>query len=131
MEIVEYLEGGLAFGAGVLKILLECISAFCVAVGLMRTIRLAFSLPRRSRPTLFVEIRLTFGQWLALALEFQLGADILATTISPTTEALIKLAAIALIRTFLNYFLNKELETEADLKEKSKQPYPSMTVEET
>ncbi len=55
------------------------------------------------------QLRLQFGQWLALALEFQLGADILATTLAPTFEALGKLGAIALIRTFLNYFLNKEL----------------------
>jgi uncharacterized membrane protein len=52
--------------------------------------------------------------WLALALEFQLAADILSTTISPSLEALGKLAIIAVIRTFLNYFLTKELETEAE-----------------
>ena len=46
---------------------------------------------------------------MAVALEFQLGADILATTIAPSFETLGKLGAIALIRTFLNYFLNKEL----------------------
>jgi len=57
---------------------------------------------------------LTFGLWLALALEFQLAADILSTTVSPSFEALGKLALIAVIRTFLNYFLNKELETESE-----------------
>lgn len=38
-----------------------------------------------------------------------MGADVLATTVAPTFEALGKLGAIAIIRTFLNYFLNKEL----------------------
>jgi len=35
-----------------------------------------------------------------------------ATTVTPTIEALAQLALIAIIRTFLNYFLSKELETE-------------------
>jgi hypothetical protein len=59
-------------------------------------------------------IRLTFGLWLALALEFQLAADILSTTVSPSLEALARLAIIAVIRTFLNYFLTKELEAESE-----------------
>ncbi|MDJ0692641.1 MAG: DUF1622 domain-containing protein, partial [Xenococcaceae cyanobacterium MO_188.B32] len=56
-----------------------------------------------------------------LALECQLGADILATTIAPSWEALGQLGAIALIRTFLNYFLNQELEAEAKLQKAMKQ----------
>jgi len=50
-----------------------------------------------------------FGGWLVVALEFQLAADIVGTIVSPTTAHLIELGAIALIRTFLNYFLNNEL----------------------
>ena len=58
---------------------------------------------------LYNRLRLKFGGWLALALEFLLAADIIQTTASPTYEHLIELGAIAFIRTFLNYFLNKEL----------------------
>jgi uncharacterized membrane protein len=47
-----------------------------------------------------------------LALEFQLAADILSTAVAPTWEAIGKLAAIAVIRTVLNYFLTKEMEKE-------------------
>jgi uncharacterized membrane protein len=47
-----------------------------------------------------------------LALEFQLGADIVATTINPSDTNLIQLAVIALIRTFLNIFLGREIEAE-------------------
>ncbi len=62
-----------------------------------------------SRNTLsFKHLRLHFGMWLQLALELQLGADILATTVAPSFEVLYKLAIVALIRTFLNYFLNRE-----------------------
>jgi uncharacterized membrane protein len=55
-----------------------------------------------------------FGGWLALALEYQLAADIVGTTIAPTYEHLIKLGAIAVIRTFLNYFLNREVKEEVE-----------------
>ncbi len=51
--------------------------------------------------------RYCFGDWLATALEFQLAADILATTVDPDLDSLIKLGIIAVIRTFLNYFLAK------------------------
>jgi uncharacterized membrane protein len=50
------------------------------------------------------------------ALEFQLGADIVATTVGPTANALIQLGLVALIRTFLNFFLGRELVEQAKLK---------------
>jgi len=55
-------------------------------------------------------IRIRFGSSLALALELLLGADILATAIAPTWDEIGKLAAIATLRTALNYFLERELE---------------------
>lgn len=55
-------------------------------------------------------IRLRLGRWLALALEFELGADILRTAISPTWSEIGQLAAIATIRTLLNYFLQMEID---------------------
>lgn len=55
-------------------------------------------------------IRLRLGRWLALALEFELGADILRTAIAPTWTEIGQLAAIATIRTLLNYFLQKEID---------------------
>ena len=45
-----------------------------------------------------------------LALEFQLGSDILSTTIAPSFNELAQLAIIAAIRTLLNYFLQKDLD---------------------
>lgn len=62
---------------------------------------------RRSRD--FTAIRLDLARYLALALEFQLGADILSTAVAPTWEQIGKLGAIAVIRTTLNYFLMREL----------------------
>ena len=67
-----------------------------------------------SRSGNFDRVRLTLGKYLALALEFQLGADILSTAVAPSWEQIGQLGAIAAIRTLLNYFLNKELEVELD-----------------
>lgn len=54
-------------------------------------------------------IRLQLGKSLALALEFELGADILKTAVAPTIQIIAQLAAISILRTFLNYFLEREL----------------------
>ena len=66
----------------------------------------------RIRPKSYESVRLQLGRFLALGLEFLLGADILATAVSPTFDEIGKLAAIATIRTALNYFLGQELERE-------------------
>ena len=60
----------------------------------------------------FTAIRLTLARYLALALEFQLGADILSTAIAPSWQEIGKLDAITIIRTALNFFLSKEMEQE-------------------
>jgi uncharacterized membrane protein len=51
-----------------------------------------------------------FGMWLLLGLEFELAADIIGTVISPSWAEIGELGAIAVIRTFLNYFLERDLE---------------------
>jgi uncharacterized membrane protein len=50
-----------------------------------------------------------FGRWLILGLEFALAADIVNSVISPTWNDIGQLAAIAVIRTFLNYFLERDI----------------------
>jgi uncharacterized membrane protein len=56
------------------------------------------------------EIWVRFAVWLLLALEFELAADVLRTAISPTWDDVGMLAAIAAIRTGLNFFLEKDIE---------------------
>jgi uncharacterized membrane protein len=51
-----------------------------------------------------------FGVWLLLGLEFELAADIIRSAISPTWRDIGQLAAIGFIRTFLNYFLERDLD---------------------
>ena len=59
------------------------------------------------------DVRLTLGRWLAVALELELAADILNTAVTPSWTDIEKLAAIAALRTALNYFLEREIEQEA------------------
>jgi uncharacterized membrane protein len=51
-----------------------------------------------------------FGLWLLLGLEFELAADIIATVVAPTWDDIGELGAVAVVRTFLNYFLERDLE---------------------
>lgn len=119
MAWLEILEALLEDIVLVATFCLEAISVLCVVTGLLRTARLAFNFNRhrRGKEFPFNQVRLRFGTWLALALEFQLGADILSTTVAPTTQDLIKLAVIAVIRTFLNYFLDREIAAEMALEQ--------------
>ena len=87
-------------------------AALCVAVGLIRTAWLAwrYRVNCLNDPDVISQLRVSFGSWLVLALEFQLGSDILSTTIAPSFNELAQLAIIAAIRTLLNYFLQKDLD---------------------
>lgn len=70
-------------------------------------------------PAAKTEVRLTLGRWLAVALEFELAADILRTAVAPTWNEIGQLAAIAALRTALNYFLGKEIDKEASAERRS------------
>jgi uncharacterized membrane protein len=103
MVALEHLLSSLALG---LRPALEGLSVITVALGVLGSLRLVGR--RRSLEA----IRLHLGRWLSMALEFQLAADIVATTVNPNGEKLIQLAAVALIRTFLNVFLAREIAQE-------------------
>ena len=55
-------------------------------------------------------VRLRLGRWLAVALEFELAADILRTAVAPTWNEIGQLAAIVVLRTVLNFFLQQEID---------------------
>lgn len=55
------------------------------------------------------DVWLRLGRWLVAGLTFQLAADILATAVTTSWEEVGRLAAIAAIRTFLNFFLERDL----------------------
>ncbi|CAN5522307.1 hypothetical protein BH11MYX1_BH11MYX1_16950 [soil metagenome] len=62
----------------------------------------------------FTIVRLDVGRFLALGLEFQLASDLLRTAVAPSFEEIGKLAAVAAIRTALNFFLNREIVSESN-----------------
>ncbi|KKX23870.1 DUF1622 domain-containing protein [Rhizobium sp. LC145] len=55
------------------------------------------------------DIWLSYARWLVAALTFQLAADIIETSITTDWQAVGKIAVVAVIRTFLNYFLERDL----------------------
>lgn len=94
------------------KLVIETIGALIVAIGVCVAVYQLLRAIIRGETEDYNQIRLVLARYLALALEFQLGADILSTAISPSWEQIGKLGAVAVIRTGLNYFLMREMETE-------------------
>src|SRR5688572_20069726 len=97
--------------AGHIALALEAVAVLIILMGaLLVLFQLSSFIRGRSPIGTRKLIWRNFGMWLLLALEFELGADIVRTAISPTWEDLGQLAAIAVIRTFLNYFLERDVE---------------------
>ena len=100
-------------GVDLLVRLVETAGALIIFLGAL----LAFSrfvlaaLTRRDAQE-FVRVRLGLGRFLTLGLEFQLASDVLRTAIAPSFREIGQLAAIAAIRTALNYFLAREIRVE-------------------
>ena len=95
-----------------LKLGVELVGATIIFLGILTAGALLVKALLARRTADFTAIRLTLARYLALALEFQLGADILSTAIAPSWEQIGKLGAIAIIRTALNFFLSKEMQEE-------------------
>lgn len=92
--------------------LIEACGAVVIMIGaVVAIVKFAVALFRRDINE-FSAVRLSMARFLVLGLEFQLAADVLRTAISPSFEEIGKLAAIATIRTVLNYFLNREIAQE-------------------
>ncbi len=95
--------------ANFIQIIFESASVLVVATGGIAffVMLLSDKLPN-SEP----KARHILGRYLVVALELQLAADIIATATDPTIEELGKLTAIAVVRTFLDYFLVREIREE-------------------
>ena len=100
-----WLAGGIELCAG----LLVWLAALQATV---RALRVFFMSPASATGT--EPVRLNLGRWLALALEFELAADILRTAVAPTWNEIGQLAAIIVLRTALNFFLQREIDYASD-----------------
>jgi uncharacterized membrane protein len=106
-------EHWLAEAVDLLVRLVEAAGAVIIFVGAMTAfVRFVIVGLRTRRTRSFVPVRLGLGRFLALGLEFQLASDILRTAIAPTLREIAELAAVAAIRTALNYFLGREIKEE-------------------
>ncbi|HET6993589.1 MAG TPA: DUF1622 domain-containing protein [Chitinophagaceae bacterium] len=116
-ELIENFKAGLDRWGELIEIVLNALSLLCIIAGVIISLVRAIEYRKRSPGDhpLHTQFRMIFGGWLVVALEFQLAADIVGTIVSPTSAHLIELGAIALIRTFLNYFLGKELKEENEV----------------
>lgn len=121
--MLENAENLVQLGARTIASLAEFSAALVIAAAIVQALWrsvMALFLPRdaAANDEAKQNLRLQLGRWLAIALEFLLAADILLTAIAPTWEDIGKLGAIALIRTALNYFLEREID--ANNREKGK-----------
>jgi uncharacterized membrane protein len=112
---MDHLNTLLKFLGDKISIILEFTSVICIIVGFAAAVILLVKSKKLKSTPLHRRLKITFGGWLALALEFQLASDIVKTTISPSYENLIQLAAVAIIRTFLTYFLNREIREDLEM----------------
>jgi len=110
--VFEQVEGQVQASVEWLRLFVEALGALVIAAGVVVVVLALARHLLRERGSSFGPIRLSFARYLTLALELQLAADILSTSVAPTWDRIGKLAAIAVIRTALNYFLSKELQAE-------------------
>jgi uncharacterized membrane protein len=98
--------------AATVAIAIEGIAALLIAIGAIEALFYSFSSLAGSSRTYRnkKDIWVHFAMWLLLALEFELGADIVRSAIAPNWTDIGQLGAIALIRTFLNFFLERDIE---------------------
>ncbi|MNV77005.1 hypothetical protein D3C71_1703950 [compost metagenome] len=95
-----------------LRLLVEALGALTIFLGLLATLRVLLRKLVEQGDKRYSQARVTFARYLTFALELQLAADVLSTSVSPSWDAIGKLAAIAVIRTALNFFLRQEMKEE-------------------
>ena len=104
MAVMPYVEW--------LRLFIEVIGVIVIAIGVVTALWKLLAHLHTSYERRFHDVRLVLARYLALGLEFQLASDIISTAIAPSWERIGKLAAIAVMRTGLNFFLMREMEHE-------------------
>jgi uncharacterized membrane protein len=102
-EILGIIAERIALFVNLVAILAIAVGSIEAAFGLGRAIFTRLS--RQAKAAIW----LRFASWLVAALTFQLAADIVDTAIAPNWNDIGHLGAVAVIRTFLNYFLTRDM----------------------
>jgi uncharacterized membrane protein len=100
-----------------LRLFVEATGAAVIGIGVVIGVVQFARASLHRTPNGYNAVRLTVARYLAVALEFQLAADLLSTAIAPTWTAIGKLASIAAVRTALNYFLGREIAQEREVEQ--------------
>jgi uncharacterized membrane protein len=95
---------GVSLVIELMAILIIAVSSLAAFAG---AVRLMFGVPTTNQEKRAFYLR--YARWLVAALTFQLAADLVHTSLAPTWDDIGRLAAIALIRTFLSYFLERDV----------------------
>jgi uncharacterized membrane protein len=102
-------------GAGAIALLIEAIAVLTIALGSLRAAyHLLLSLFAQTTLKDRKRIWVNYATWLLLGLEFELAADVIRSVVAPTWADIGQLAAIATIRTLLNFFLARDIEEFSD-----------------
>ena len=93
---------------------IAAIDGMALLVILIGTLEVAVTVVRASFKPLGDQLArrawMRYARWLVAALTLQLAADIIETSISTSWQSIGRVGAIAVIRTFLNYFLERDVE---------------------
>lgn len=124
----ESIEGTVIVVVSWVKLGVEIVGAGLVTLGVcLAIVHLVRTVAVRQRAD-FTATRLILARHLALALEFELGADILGTAVSPSWDQIGKLGAVAVIRTGLNFFLSMEIRGAMKLEQAKQVPSPTSSI---
>jgi uncharacterized membrane protein len=106
------MEDWLAVSANYIGLVIEAMALVIIAVGSAKAffLGLAAMVLAPSTHGRIRSIWLDYARWLIAGLTFQLAADLVHTTVAPTWDDIGRLAAIAVTRTFLSYFLERDME---------------------
>src|SRR4029453_18646783 len=90
---------------------IEAAAILVIAIGSVRALFDVFRVSLVSHASAMRKrvVWLEYARWLVAGLTFQLAADVVNTSFAPTWDEVWRLAAIAAIRTFLSFFLDREV----------------------
>ena len=107
------MEEALHLAAHYIALLLEALALLVIAIGAVEAaIGIFRAMVRHASNAEKRSVWLEFARWLVAGLTFQLAADIVHTTVTPGWDEIGRVAAIAAIRTFLTFFLDRDIELE-------------------
>jgi uncharacterized membrane protein len=103
--------------------IIEIMALFIIVAGTIEAfVSAAWAMLTRTGGHQRRDIWLRQARWLVAGLTFQLAADVIETAVTTSWDAVGRIAAIAAIRTFLNFFLERDLREIRQRQRESNQP---------